>query len=827
MSKCKDNNCVIGVPLNPECECPPGPRGKVGPRGPAGPEGPQGPPGEGVPPAGEPGQVLAKNSYTDYDTEWINLPADTGITQLTGDVLAGPGSGSQVATLSTVNADVGSFTRTSITVNAKGLVTAASSGVNDGLPPAGTTGELLVKASNTDYDAQWVPPSSLVPSLSNDFLLLDQTTPQTIINGIPLLDAELIDFTNEKQLVTKEYVDNAVSFISDYYFNNTLSVVGGIYYEMTDNDLGEPTAILTKTGLGAGDNQPLYNWITVNPLGVSKLVPGIYKVHIHARAYNGTRSVNLYSELYTRTSGGVETLIATSAITPVLTTSILEYNLEDALHSEVTINPTDKLVVKMFANVGVSGSAVDVDLYLENDYNSRVSVPVESDVLNQIFLRQDGTKPLTADWDAGNYRITAKEFQVGTAYPVKTLSNNNEIVVGPLAADSVIGDTANTIFIGSSAGANSQNINNSIIIGNNTGTGATYDFFGPYQFGATWIGPGAGANSVNAYSTLGVGNGALQGSSGFNNSAFGGFGCMASSSVTDSLGLGNYTFEFASGSINIGIGDYAFQFANPSESTGIGPYAGQGSVNMVQSLCVGAYAGQSSTNAYVSTFIGPQSGLGSIDLTSCTALGGNCMQGCSSAQLATAVGNGASLGALNASYSVTVGAFAGGTYDVYTSDILRSTLIGAFAGAESPALNDSICIGYFAGTADTVDNITVPGWSILLGNNTNTGGFQNSIAIGSFITNTAAAQANIGNALYIDGIYTTQSQSGVPVGTAKVGINTDTPQAALDVVGEITTDAGVNKWKFKGQVTAVVALDSTQYVEIEINGVPYKLALAV
>lgn len=55
-------------------------------------------------------------------------PTDTGITQLTGDATAGPGSGSQALTLATVNGNVGSFTTANITVNAKGLITAASSG---------------------------------------------------------------------------------------------------------------------------------------------------------------------------------------------------------------------------------------------------------------------------------------------------------------------------------------------------------------------------------------------------------------------------------------------------------------------------------------------------------------------------------------------------------------------------------------------------------------------------------------------------------------------------------------------------------------------------
>lgn len=453
------------------------------------------------------------------------------------------------------------------------------------------------------------------------------------------------------------------------------------------------------------------------------------------------------------------------------------------------------------------------------DFYKSVSPPGSD---TQVIFNDGGAFGAESDftYNKTTNTLTTSVFQVGTAYPIKTLSNNNEIVIGLDAASGITGDTSGSLFIGRDAGKNSSNLDGSLILGDGAGINATYDNLGPSPFGSIWLGTAAGAGSQNAYGSLGVGQGALGSSTGYYNSAFGG-NAMASCSVTNTTGIGGYCFEFSSGDLNLGIGDYAFQFASASESSGFGPYAAQGASNMSQCLCVGAYAGQSSVNAYVCTFIGPQAGKNSSGLDSCTAVGGNSMQGVYDAQQATAVGNASANGATAADFAVAIGAFAGATYDVYQPNIERSVLVGAYAAGEAQGANDCIFIGYQAGIADTVDNVTTEGWNILIGKNTNTGGFKNSIAIGGYIANSAASQCNIGNAFYIGGIYTANTQSATPVGNANFGFNTDldfsdgvgvvainevstAPTAAASTCGLLYVESGALKYRgTSGTVTTI------------------------
>jgi len=219
-------------------------------------------------------------------------------------------------------------------------------------------------------------------------LLLDQTTPQTIVNGIPLLDKEYDDFSEPKQFVNKGYVDWIATAIgANYYMTDD-----------TDGDTGYKVCSLTPSAgsetyieeSGVTDGQLLGAWISDVGEAPAKLPRGMYDWFIFAEKTSGTKTLRLYWELYERKTDTSEVLIATSSESNELKMGEkTSYVVPLALDSDYTPDAGSRIVGKIYASVSGGGNAPTVKIYYQGASGSRWEIPSTTEILNNIYIKRD------------------------------------------------------------------------------------------------------------------------------------------------------------------------------------------------------------------------------------------------------------------------------------------------------------------------------------------------------------------------------------------------------------------------------------------------------
>jgi hypothetical protein len=193
----------------------------------------------------------------------------------------------------------------------------------------------------------------------------------------------------------------------------------------------------------------------------------------------------------------------------------------------------------------------------------------------------------------------------------------------------------------------------------------------------------------------------------------------------------------------------------------------QGDPSLGNNIILGVNAGPSIGASY-GNYIGTSAGNGAFGGSYSNFIGKSAGEGATFAANSNFIGNSAGLNAGNAYYS---------------------SFIGTNAGSGATNASNSVFIGYNAGLNDTVNNSSLTPSSILIGMNTSTGGYSNSIAIGRQATNTAANQFMIGS--------TTS-----PIDTTRINGSTSTQCT-------ITTGTGIACTSDERVKTNIVDLDNS------------------
>lgn len=334
------------------------------------------------------------------------------------------------------------------------------SGTNDDIHATnvmvrGSTAISIPDDSNIFVNCNFNPAVTLTVASNNNQFLLCKSTGGFTDNGTDnafieeISDDVLMTADSARLLATqhsiKTYADNIAKGITvDYYFSDTPDGVIANYDLMYPSDTGEVESTAAAALPAADTLIQTFITQTTEP-NFTTLLAGIYDIHIHAAKTAGTKDAFIYAEFYKRTEpGGVETLLATSDNSALLTGSNVGYTLHFTLLDDEILNDTDRLVVKFYGSPAGTGSDPTATLYLEGANASRIDIHTTTsswmlNLENIIYVNGAGN-----DSNAGKNMGTPKlTIAAGlTAAALQTPSSTNIIVVkvlgGPIYAEDVI-----------------------------------------------------------------------------------------------------------------------------------------------------------------------------------------------------------------------------------------------------------------------------------------------------------------------------------------------------------------------------------------------------
>jgi len=202
----------------------------------------------------------------------------------------------------------------------------------------------------------------------------------------------------------------AAATLNLFLTDTSSSEVSG-YYEMLFTETGASGSSLTANSVSDGDL--LWSFISPQFDGADQLSAGLYVASLWAEQ-DSNKTVTLTAKLYKRDSGGTETLLLeTSTSDEIPKDTKTQIIMSGFLENDEAINSTDRVVLKIYANVSGGGGAPNITIYMEGTDDSRIAVRIPTSVITSKIFDADGdtliTVEETADEDVIHFYTAGSE----------------------------------------------------------------------------------------------------------------------------------------------------------------------------------------------------------------------------------------------------------------------------------------------------------------------------------------------------------------------------------------------------------------------------------
>jgi len=346
--------------------------------------------------------------------------------------------------------------------------------------------------------------------------------------------------------------------------------------------------------------------------------------------------------------------------------------------------------------------------------------------------------------------------------------------------------------------------------------------------------------------TVGKGGGQLA-----TNTAVGFEALNAINTGGSNVAIGYRALKAYTGDANVAIGGNALT-ANTTGNVNvaIGYGAGQSITTANKNTLVGYGAGLSNVSSHGNTYIGYYAGV-SATANANTLIGSEAGYSMSTSAQNTFVGNSAGRAVTTGGTNTLVGYFSGYALSTGSENVLignnimasattasQNTIVGAYAGNVLTG-NGNAYFGWYAGVSATSSTTnTGIGYgalqNIITGSNNTAIGYR----AGRFFGAATSSNTTGANGIFV-GYLSRASADGntneTVIGYDLIGNGSNTVTIGNSSVtatylgGSVSTSqpsaTGAGKWKLGKKISATVALVTTDYIEIDIDGVVYKLAL--